>query len=277
MPLSPDLLNDPAFEALTTWWEDAGVEVDRRALRKMLSATGKANVREPHVESRTEVAQPAARRTAEKSDPVVLAKGLAAKATTLDMLRETVCAFQDCPLVTGATQAVFADGSADADIMVIGEGPGREEDETGKPFVGRAGQLLDKMLASIGLSRETNTYITNVNFWRPPGNRNPTEDVLAICRPFVDRHIALKRPKLIIAAGAVPANALLGVSDGIRRLRGQKKRLDVPGLDAPVPLIPIYHPAYLLRVPAEKAKAWDDLRMILSMLTEMGIAPEKHL
>lgn len=148
MPLSPDLLNDPAFEALTTWWEDAGVEVDRRALRKMLSATGKANVREPQVESRTEVAQPPARRTAQKSDPVVLAQGLAAKATTLDMLRETVCTFQDCPLVPGATQAVFADGAADADVMVIGEGPGREEDETGKPFVGRAGRQLSPHLDS---------------------------------------------------------------------------------------------------------------------------------
>ena len=115
-----------------------------------------------------------------------------------------------------------------------------------------------------------------MNFWRPPGNRNPTDDELALCRPFVDKHIALIKPKVIIAAGAVPAKSLLGVSEGITRLRGKKYQLTVPGLDESVPVFPVLHPAYLLRRPAEKAKAWSDLLTISRTLEELGIAPSAH-
>lgn len=204
------------------------------------------------------------------------AKALAQACHSLDQLRDAITRFEGCELKAGATKTVIADGNPDADILIIGEGPGRDEDLKGLPFVGRAGQLLDRMLASIGLSRETNAYITNVNFWRPPGNRNPSDEELELCRPFVDRHLALVKPKLIIAAGAVPAKSLLGTPEGITRIRGKRFELSVPDLAEPIPFYPIFHPAYLLRRPAEKAKAWADLLEILKAMEEMGIAPKSR-
>ncbi|MAP93938.1 MAG: uracil-DNA glycosylase [Ponticaulis sp.] len=210
------------------------------------------------------------------SKGIAQAKAFAERATTLETLRDAILQFDGCELKEGANKTVFADGVADADVMVIGEGPGRDEDREGLPFVGRAGQLLDRMLAAIGLSRTENTYITNVNFWRPPGNRNPTENELALCRPFVDKHIALIKPKLIIVAGAVPAQSLLGATQGITRLRGQKFDLSIAGMEKAIPVYPIFHPAYLLRRPAEKAKAWADLLNILAALEALGCAPDKR-
>ena len=153
------------------------------------------------------------------------------------------------------------DGIFGADLMVIGEGPGAEEDRRGLPFVGKAGQLLDKMLAAIHRSRADNAMITNVNYWRPPGNRNPEAEELAVCRPFVDRMVELAQPKLIIAAGGVPTKSLLRSSDGIMRLRGTEHVFSTPG-GASVPLIPILHPAYLLRRPQDKSRAWRDLLLV---------------
>ena len=142
--------------------------------------------------------------------------------------------------------------------MIVGEAPGAEEDRIGRPFVGRAGQLLDRMLAAIGLDR-TGVQITNVIYWRPPGNRKPTAAETAACLPFVLRHIALARPQVLVLAGGTAASTLLPVSDGITRLRGRWFELAVPGLDAPVPTLPMFHPAFLLRTPARKREAWRDL------------------
>ena len=153
--------------------------------------------------------------------------------------------------------------------MVIGEGPGAEEDRRGLPFVGKAGQLLDRMLAAINRTRTENAFITNVNYWRPPGNRNPEEDELAICRPFVDRMVELAKPKLILAAGGVPAKALLNTSNGIMRLRGTEHVFKTPG-GFSAPLIPILHPAYLLRRPQDKSRAWRDLLLAEKRLEELG-------
>ena len=259
-----------ALDALTDWWEGAGVHVDRKEIEKLIrNANQAAPVTQLHGGGTT------ARKKAEP-DHVAKAKALAGAADTLEALQDALTRFDGCELKMLAQHTVFADGAVDADVMVIGEGPGRDEDEQGIPFVGKAGHLLDRMLASIGLSRETNAYITNVNFWRPPGNRNPTDDELAMCRPFVDRHIALKKPKLIIVTGAVPAKALLDVSDGIMKLRGKKYDFTLPDSAQNVPLFPIFHPAYLLRRPAEKARAWQDLQQILLEMKKLGIAPDKR-
>lgn len=197
------------------------------------------------------------------------ARASASAAGTLDELADAIRNFQGSPLRTTCEQAVVCDGVFGASLMVIGEGPGAEEDRRGLPFVGRAGQLLDKMLAAIGRSRAENTLISNVNYWRPPGNRNPEADELAVCRPFVDRMIELSKPKLIVAAGGVPAVSLLASRDGIMKLRGNEYAYSTPG-GFGVPVIPILHPAYLLRRPQDKSRAWRDLLTIEKRLGELG-------
>ncbi len=181
-------------------------------------------------------------------------------ASTLEELRAAIEAFDGCPLRTEATRTVFADGNPEAELMLIGEAPGREEDRVGRPFVGAAGKLLDQMLAAIGHDR-TSAYITNVMFWRPPNNRTPSDDELATCLPFVRRHIALVRPRAVLLLGAVSARALLGTRLGISKLRGEWRDLVIDGVP-PVPVLPTFHPAFLLRQPARKAEAWTDLRLM---------------
>lgn len=190
-------------------------------------------------------------------DPAAIAEAAAASAATLDDLREAVAAYDLCELKRGARNTVFADGTPKARVMIIGEAPGRDEDQAGLPFVGRAGQLLDRMFAAIGLSRtspdpEHAFYITNVMFWRPPGNRDPSPEELAMLLPFTRRHIALARPSVLVLMGNTPCAALLG-RRGILRLRGRWTQAE--GL----PVLPMTHPAYLLRNPAAKREAWADL------------------
>ena len=153
--------------------------------------------------------------------------------------------------------------------MLIGEAPGRDEDRVGKPFVGRAGQLLDKMLAAIGLDRASNAYITNVINWRPPDNRDPTPEEAAACLPFLRRHIELAQPQLIILLGAVAARHVVGVSDGIMKLRGRWLEYRVGS--SMVPLMPTLHPAYLLRQPAHKKLAWRDLQAAKEKMHLLGL------
>jgi DNA polymerase len=203
------------------------------------------------------------------TDWAKVARAEAKTAQTLDALADAIRAFDGSPLKAGCEQAVVFDGVAGASLMVIGEGPGAEEDRRGLPFVGKAGQLLDKMLAAIGRTRTGNVFISNVNYWRPGGNRNPEPDELAVCRPFVDRMIELAKPKLIIAAGGVPATSLLASKDGIMKLRGNEYAYATPdGFKAPI--IPILHPAYLLRRPQDKSRAWRDLMLIEKRLAELG-------
>lgn len=184
----------------------------------------------------------------------------AAACTSLTALEDSMRKFEGCALKQTATQLVFADGAENARLIMIGEAPGGEEDRAGKPFVGPAGQLLDKMLASIGLDR-TMVRIINAIPWRPPGNRTPTETEIALCRPFLHRHIALIAPLGLVTLGAVATKALLGVEaqPGIRRLRGQWRQAVIEGLPAPLPCLPSYHPAYLLRTPMAKKESWQDL------------------
>src|SRR5438045_4782396 len=193
------------------------------------------------------------------------ARRLASGADSVEALAALVAGFEGCPLKRTATNTVFIDGNPAAPVMIVGEAPGADEDRIGRPFVGRAGQLLDRMLAAIGLDR-SGVQITNVIYWRPPGNRKPTSAEIAACLPFVFRHIALSRPKVLVLAGGTAATALLPVSDGITRLRGRWFELSVPGLDAPVSTLPMFHPAFLLRTPERKREAWRDLLALKARL-----------
>lgn len=194
------------------------------------------------------------------ADPSAAATALAAGAATLADLAAAMAAFDGCDLKRGARNLVFADGNPAARVMIVGEAPGQEEDREGRPFVGAAGQLLDRMLAAIGLSRASPdparaVYIANVLPWRPPQNRTPTADEIAMFRPFLARHIALAGPEVLVAMGNVPLIALLN-TQGILRLRGTWAAWEGR------PLMPMTHPAYLLRTPAAKREAWADLLAI---------------
>ena len=189
----------------------------------------------------------------------------AARADTIAALEAEIAAFEGCGLKRTATSTVIADGNPAAPVMIIGEAPGADEDRIGRPFVGRAGQLLERMLAAIGLDR-SDVLITNAIYWRPPGNRTPTADEIAACLPFVLRHIALVRPRLLVLAGGTAARALLPPGPGITRLRGRWFDLAIPGLAQPVPTLPMFHPSFLLRAPERKREAWQDLLALKARL-----------
>ncbi len=197
-------------------------------------------------------------------DAVEAARTAAARATSLPALREIIAGFDLCDLKKGARNTVFADGNPEAHVLILGEAPGRDEDVEGRPFVGRAGQLLDRMFAAIGLSRsaaepEQAIYITNVLPWRPPGNRDPEPAEIAMMRPFVERHIALMNPRVIVVMGNTPLYALTG-QKGVLRARGTW----TTALDRP--MLPMVHPAYLLRNPIAKREAWADLLSLQSRI-----------
>ncbi|MBX3446352.1 MAG: uracil-DNA glycosylase [Parvibaculaceae bacterium] len=191
------------------------------------------------------------------------AREIAARCNTLDELKQALGAFEGCPLRYTAKNLVFADGNPQARIMLIGEAPGRDEDLQGRPFVGRAGQLLDRMLAAIGLDR-TGVYIVNTLPWRPPGNRTPTPAEHAVCMPFVERHVELVNPDILVLLGGVSAKQMLRTETGIMRLRGKWASVEVNG--RAVPALPTLHPAYLLRQPAQKQLAWRDLLSLKARL-----------
>ncbi len=203
------------------------------------------------------------------------ASALAGAAKSLDELRAALVAFEGCGLKKTATNLVFADGNPQARVMFIGEAPGADEDRQGLPFVGVSGQLLDRMIGHIGLSRAASAYITNVLFWRPPGNRTPTPDEIGACLPFVERHIELIDPAVIVLVGGISAKTLLARSEGITKLRGQWHAYETPRMSHPVPIIATFHPAYLLRSPGQKREAWKDLLALQDKMEELGIAPGK--
>lgn len=201
------------------------------------------------------------------------ARDAARSAATLDELHALLQGFDGCGLKKTAKNLCFYRGATRARVMIIGEAPGRDEDRAGTPFVGRAGQLLDKMLASIDLS-EADTHITNVVYWRPPGNRVPTPQETLICRPFLERQIRLVQPELIVTVGGAAAKLILNTTTGIMKVRGKWGAIEVPaepGEDAlSVTVMPTLHPAYLLRSPAHKRQAWRDLLAIRAKLDGGG-------
>lgn len=204
----------------------------------------------------------------DEADPVAAAQHAASAAQTLETLAAAMAAYDHCDLKKGARNLVFADGAPAARVMIIGEAPGRDEDQQGKPFVGAAGQMLDRMFAAIGLSRTDDganaIYITNVLPWRPPQNRDPRPDEIAMMQPFLERHVALADPDLIVLMGNSACQAVLG-KRGITRLRGQWATAYGR------PALPMLHPAYLLRMPQAKRDTWADL---LALQTRLNDAPK---
>jgi DNA polymerase len=197
------------------------------------------------------------------------ARDFARNAQSLEELKAALARYDGVSLRKTATNLVFADGNPKAEIMLVGEAPGADEDRQGLPFVGVSGQLLDRMMAAIGYDRTT-FYITNVCFWRPPGNRKPTEAELAAQQPFVLRHIELVSPKVLVLVGGSSAQMLLGTNEGITRLRGKWFDYRSDGLAQPIPTLPIFHPAYLLRQPELKREAWRDLLKLRIRLDALG-------
>ena len=184
---------------------------------------------------------------------------------SLDDLKDYMSKFKGCELYKSATNMVFSDGNKSSEIMLIGEAPGHDEDIQGKPFVGRSGKLLNKMLEAIGLSRDT-VYIANIVPWRPPNNRRPTEEEINICLPFIQKHIELIAPKVLMLLGSTATYALLRNKEGITKIRG--KWVDMEFGKLKVPTLPSFHPAFLLRQPAQKKYSWEDLKMLKKKIDE---------
>lgn len=270
----PQNVPNAALNALTEWWEDMGVDVDYAELKALMpkSETVRA-VEQPKITplGKTIPVAPTRRNKSKAlEDWIAEATALAATAPDLPALKAAIESFEGCELKKLCERTVVYDGRLGAPVMVLGEGPGGQEDQQGIPFVGKAGQLLDRMLASIGLDRKTNTLISNVNYWRPPGNRNPDPDELAVCRPFVDCMVDIAQPKIIIAVGGVAIKSLIDSKLGIMKLRGKEQALVTP-TGTSVPMIPMLHPAYLLRRPEDKSRAWRDLLLVKARLEEMGV------
>lgn len=256
--------------ALLDWQVELGADeaiddtpVDRFALEPAPKAAAPRAAPPPAAVASVDAPVPASAASA-RVDAVGVATELAAAAPDLPALRAAMEGFAHCPLRDTAQSLVFADGLPGARVMIVGEAPGRDEDRLGKPFMGRAGQLLDRMFAAIGLDRaaerpEDAIYITNTLPWRPPQNRDPSAEELAMLTPFLHRHIALAEPEILVLMGNFACQALLS-KRGITRLRGDwSEALGRPAL-------PMFHPAYLLRKPPEKAKAWADLLSLKARL-----------
>jgi DNA polymerase len=209
---------------------------------------------------RPAVAIPPSSAAAEQS-----ARALAAAARSLDELMDALAAFDGCPLKFTATKLVFADGNPKAEVMLVGEAPGSDEDRDGRPFVGVSGQLLDRMLAAIGLSRDE-VYVANTLYWRPPGNRSPTQAETAACLPFIQRQIELVAPKILVLLGGAAAKTMLNRGEGITRLRGRRFEYESTDLAGPIPALATYHPAFLLRQPSQKREAWQDFLTLSEMI-----------
>ncbi len=262
---------DPA--ALLRWYIEAGVDeaigdvpIDRTQVQaKAPTPKTERPVAPPQVVPATPAPAPIAAPIGDAT-----AAHLAAAAHTVEELRAAVEAYTGCALKQFASRTVFADGNPKARVMFVGEAPGADEDRQGLPFVGVSGKLLDRMIGSIGLTRAESAYITNVVFWRPPGNRAPNDEEIAACLPFVVRHIELVDPAVLVCVGGLAAKTLLAKPQGITRLRGQWFDYETPGLARPVPCMALFHPAYLLRSPQQKKMAWRDLLAIKQKLGESG-------
>jgi uracil-DNA glycosylase family 4 len=272
--------------AMLRWLIDAGADeaildtpLDRFAARAPAAPQTQAPVAAPQPRVAPAIAAPQTRTIGDSAETVSLstapgaARALAASCTTLAELKHAVENFAGGELKRQATRTVFSDGAADARIMFIGEAPGRDEDAAGVPFVGRAGKLLDRMLTAMQLDRRK-VYITNVLPWRPLQNRDPSPEEAAICLPFLRRQIEILRPEVMILLGAVSARHVLGVSDGIMRLRGKWDMYQLPeeGQTRAIPVMPTLHPAYLLRQPLSKRLVWRDLLSVAEKIQQLGLA-----
>ena len=272
------------IESLLRWYVEQGIDevIGEDAIDRFAAPPPPPPAMAPVQQLPARVPPPA--RTAPPPAPAVLrgpvpiespqlvedARGLARRCNSVAELEAAVRAFDGCALKRTAKNTVFADGVVGSPVMIVGEAPGADEDRLGKPFVGVSGQLMDRMFEAIGMSRERDLYITNILFWRPPGNRTPTLAEQAICMAFTRRHIELANPRVLVLAGGTAAKSVLDTTEGIMRLRGKWTNL---GLDdgRTVPTLPTFHPAYLLRTPASKRQSWSDLLSLDKKLRELGI------
>jgi DNA polymerase len=253
--------DEKAARALLDWYQAMGVD---EAVGEEPFDSFAASQPKPAPRQAPEVKMAASPpRAAPRAARPTSTRGIGAEVSTLMELEALVASFEGCSLRRTAKSLCFARGSTSAGVMLIGEAPGRDEDLQGKPFVGRAGQLLDRMLAAIGLS-EDHVYITNTVYWRPPGNRTPTPEEIEACAPFLARQIELLSPRVLVLLGGAAAKTILGVSEGIMRLRG--KWLTYPSAGRDLPALATLHPAYLLRNPAAKRYAWRDLLLLKAAL-----------
>ncbi len=272
--------------ALRAWSAEAGIDealADRPIDRFAETAAARARAAAPRrapapapAPARARAAPPAARTAAPAAAPAEGGPGaeaeaarLAGAARSLDELRAALAAYEGCGLKRTAMNLVFGDGDPEAAAMFIGEAPGADEDREGLPFVGVSGRLLDRMIAAIGLDRRS-AYITNILPWRPPGNREPTPAEVAVCLPFIRRHIELVAPRAVALVGGTAAKTLLGRREGITRLRGRWLACRTREGAEPIPALATFHPAYLLRSPSRKAEAWRDLLMLKRKLAELS-------
>jgi DNA polymerase len=268
-PLNPDDLI-----SMLEWYRAAGVDVpvgeepvDRFAQQKAARAAISERAQAAAPSPAPQTPPPPVMEASLSSDPAE-ARALAASAQTLDQLRQLLDGYNGCGLKFRATQLVFADGNPDAEIMLIGEAPGGEEDRIGRPFVGRSGQLLDRMLKAIGLDR-TRVYIANTVPWRPPGNRAPTPEEMALCLPFLNRQVELVAPKIILSLGGPATKTVFNTDTGILKMRGKWGEVMLGNHKAMG--LATLHPAYLLRTPSAKQQAWWDMLALQARAEEMGI------
>ncbi len=273
MTSSPALTPQVAAKALAAWWEMAGLEafdVDAalRAAQRKTDATSAAPAAQP-APPRPTAARAIGNAARKPVDALADAQRLAAACTSIEALHKAVASFDGCTLKVHARNTVFGSGIVGAPVMIIGEAPDRDEDEIGTPFSGASGQLLDKMLASIGLGRATNCYLTNLIPWRPPGDRKPTSDETAICKPFIERHIELAAPKAILFIGGLSAQTLLGSTESVMKLRPKAFSY---GANNKIYAQCMLSPAYLLNRPSEKALAWKDLLRFQAEISVRGVA-----
>jgi uracil-DNA glycosylase len=276
----------PELQAWLDWYRSMGVDemIGERAIDRIRPATMLPGERRqvaraegaappaspagaPPLAPRADAARPVLQSV---NSAVASAREIAAACRDLAALEAAVGAFDGCALSETALNLCFADGASQAEVMLIGEAPGAEEDRLGRPFVGQSGKLLDKMLATIGLERRA-VYITNVIYWRPPGNRSPTQAEIAACQPFLERQIELLKPKIIVFLGGIAARGLLGVKEGVTKLRG--RRFVYATADGTrIPAMVTFHPAFLLRQPGQKRFAWRDLLALRQRLDEVADA-----
>jgi uracil-DNA glycosylase len=267
-------MNQTQVRELMRWYLDAGVDetitdnaVDRFQIEHVTPKPANVQNSPPASATPPPPANPPDALPIGADKAIQDARSLAAMATNLSELTEAIAAFEGCPLKKTAQNLCFVDGNAEAKILLIGEGPGAEEDRQGKPFVGASGQLLDRMLASIELDRSS-MLISNTVFWRPPGNRTPTTSETAMCLPFVARLIELVEPQVIVALGGAAAKILLNQTQGIGRLRGRWFDYGEETMEQPIAAMAMFHPAYLMRSPAQKREAWRDLLMLKQKLRD---------
>lgn len=271
------------WTALLAWYELAGVstfvgetprdrfaetetEAGRRRAPTTVPRPAKAKSSTPAPKPATVVARPAAIPPDADANSAADARAKAAQAASLAELRDMLAAFTGCGLRQTAKHLVFGNGAEDADVMFVGEAPGRDEDLAGEPFVGKSGQLLNRMLAAIGIERDA-VRVTNTVPWRPPGNRAPTPAETEACLPFTLRHIELVRPRVLVCFGSLPCRALLRSDEGITPLRGRWLTLTTPN-GSDVAVIPMVHPDFLTRQPTQKRLAWRDLQSLRERLGE---------